>query len=143
MWPSLPRLVAAGILIAGALTAQDTQTLRGGGLELTVNLAGWKQTLAASVLHDNYIRLGAYDYTPQGHLAILVDELPPGITDAAGLCEKALDYRHNARILEPSTFAGKPACLLEVPVEKGFADLYLEMAVAGRWLEWHYSAPTG
>ena len=138
----IPALIAA-VAFVSALSAQSTPTLRGGGLEVTVNLEGWKQTLPASILHDNYVRLGAYDFSPQGHLAILVDELPDGITDAPGLCQKTLAHHRDAKILEPSTFAGKPGCLLVVPAEKGSASLYLEMAVANRWLEWHYSAPTG
>jgi hypothetical protein len=138
----LKTLIAA-LAVANALSAQGVQTLRGGGLEVTVDLTGWKQTLPASILHDNYIRLGTYDFSPQGHLAILVDQLPEGIADAAGLCERSIVHHRGATILEPSTFAGKPGCLLVVPADEGFASLYLEIAIANRWLEWHYSAPTG
>jgi hypothetical protein len=133
----------AALTVANALSAQGVQTLRGGGLEVTFDLTGWKQTLPASILHDNYIRLGTYDFSPQGHLAILVDELPQGIADTEGLCQRSMAHHGGAKILDPSTFAGKPGCLLVVPADEGFASLYLEMATVNRWLEWHYSAPTG
>ena len=76
-------------------------------------------------------------------MSILVDQLPAGVTDVAGLCEQSVAHHRGAQILAPSAFAGKPGCLLVVPADQGFASLYLEMVTENRWLEWHYSAPTG
>lgn len=142
----VPLLCLAAAVPANLLAQGDglgVETLRGGGLEITVDLTGWKRVLPASVLHDEYIRLGAFDYSPVGHLAILVDALPPGLTDAAGLCRKSQDHFRGSQILAQPSFAGKPGCLLLVPSEKGFSSLYLLQAVGGRWLEWHYSGPAG
>jgi len=125
-------------LLGFAVHAEDVRTLRGGGLEVSVDLTGWKQSGGPGVLHESYVRLGTFD-TDKAHLSFLVDLVRPG-EDLKTLCEGTARHHAGGTILEASTFAGKPACLISASPGAPQSDLYFEMIVGNRWLEWHYSA---
>jgi len=135
-----------GWLLAIVATAQSPNsnrtTLRGGGLEVDVDLTGWTQTEGPAVFHGTYVRLGQF-VTKFQVLSLLVDQPPPG-TDLQGVCEHAVQSystRTGLKILEQTTVAGKAACLFMFPDAGQRRNLYVEMLFEDRWLELHYSAP--
>lgn len=130
--------VVACCLIALFARAEETVTLRGGGLEVSANLTGWTQSGGPEVLHESYVRLGTFD-TPKAHLALLVDSLPKG-ADLSSLCERTARGHKGGKIVEPIAFAGKAGCLISASPSDPLSDLFFEMLMGDHWLEWHYSA---
>ena len=97
--------VVACCLIALSACAEETLTLRGGGLEVSVNLPGWTQSGGPEVLHESYVRLGTFD-TPKAHLALLVDSLPKG-TDLSSLCERITRGHKGGKTVDFHGFRGE------------------------------------
>jgi hypothetical protein len=135
------------VLVAARLSAGEMQTLRGGGIEVSVDLTGWTQQLGPAVLHDDYVRLGQFGAPGGRNLSILLDHLPPNVADLNTLClgsqQSYGGAKAGVKVLESLTFSAKNACLFTLPTEMVRRNLYVEMIVEERWLEIHYSAPDG
>jgi len=133
------------LLLAAQTPGPGLQTLRGGGLEITVDLTGWKLEQGAAILRGGYARLGLFSGANGQDISILVDGIPKGATDVNTLCQGAEESKGGSKagikILEAESVAGKPACLFTFPAAQNRRSLYVEMLVEGRWLEIHYSAP--
>ena len=143
MAPMLQTISTFAIALAMILqTPNFPTTLKGGGLEVTADLRGWTLVQGPGILHDDYVRLGLFEGANSQDLSILVDNPPRGIRDLSGLCKNSLQGFKGSKLLEEKIVAQKPACML------GFAasarrNLYVEMLIDDRWLEFHYSAPDG
>lgn len=99
------------VLLALQVHGSGVDTLRGGGLEVTADLAGWARQQGPAVLHGNYTRLGLFSAPKGQELSILVDDSPNDATDLKALCQRSEQSYGGAkagvRVLEPATLAGK------------------------------------
>ena len=112
--------------------------MRGGGVEVSVNLTGWTQSGGPEVLHESYVRLGTFD-TPKAHTRASCGFASKG-TDLSSLCERITQGHKGGKIVEPTAFAGKAGCLVSASPSATLSDLFFETLVEDHWLEWHYSA---
>jgi hypothetical protein len=142
----MTQLLFLFLLIQTTDSAKPT-TLRGSGLEVTIDLAGWKQEEGVVLLHGHYVRLGMFTAPKARDMSILVDDIPKGATDLNSLClgseQSYGGSKAGVKVLDAATLAGKPACFFTFPTELNRRNFYVEMIVDGRWLEIHYSAPDG
>ncbi|HEX4458611.1 MAG TPA: hypothetical protein VIA18_11615 [Polyangia bacterium] len=128
----------------GGKHAPSKQVLRGGGLEVAVDLPGWSQVLGAGVLQGTYVRLAQFHAEPARDLSLLVDDAPTNALDElVANCVKGYRARGTVIILEREHVAGKAAAELtfvtHILPNVPRRELYIETLVAGKWLELHYS----
>jgi hypothetical protein len=121
-------------------TPNSPTTLKGSGLEVTADLRGWTLVQGPGILHDDYVRLGLFEGKNDQELSILVDNPPRDIRDLSGLCKSSLQSYKGSKLLEERTVAQKPACMFDF-VAISRRNIYVEMLIEDRWLEFHYSGP--
>jgi hypothetical protein len=139
-------LVVSGCAIfrGGAKHTSSKQRLRGGGLEVAVDLPGWSQVLGAGVLRGTYARLAQLHAEPGRELSFLVDDAPTNALDElVANCVKSYHQHGTVIILEREHVAGKAAAELTFVTHASPSvprrELYIETLVAGKWLELRYS----
>src|SRR5258708_589792 len=131
--------------LAVPVVAQTLVTLRGGGLEVSADLAGWNLMQGPAVLGASYVRLGFYSKDSE-NLSLFVDHLPRGVTDLDSLCRGSMQDRageNGLTMVEPKGFAGKEACLFTFTVPTIQRSVYVELIANGKWVEFHYSTGDG
>jgi hypothetical protein len=139
------------IAVAAVTVAATPTALEGGGVEVTVDLDGFKQDLGAGPMGKTYYRLGQFSLESASArsravrkplvMSVLVDDVPPGV-GMNDLRAHVLETQNPKP--EVTATSAPPGFYFSYrqTIAEGFTQwhLYFHTLHEGKWVELHFSS---